>query len=149
MDALKILKKFEKEGILMVKSIANIKSYKINFENEIKREIKNIERDPSSISSRGESKGELKKEVQKKIESLYRTLEAVKFYGIYEAKKKEKDIPGALSKCDQEKLDKYEEAKDNVIKSKELMPKGSGKELSKEDLLKSRYKKYRSMGVVG
>jgi predicted RNA-binding Zn-ribbon protein involved in translation (DUF1610 family) len=42
-----------------------------------------------------------------------------------EAKKKEKDIPGALSKCDQEKLDKYEEAKDNVIKSKELMPKGS------------------------
>jgi hypothetical protein len=50
-----------------------------------------------------------------------------------EAKKKEKDIPGALSKCDQEKLDKYEEAKDNVIKSKELMPKGSEKRLSKED----------------
>jgi len=32
--ALKILKKFEKEGILAVKDIANIKSYKINFNNE-------------------------------------------------------------------------------------------------------------------
>jgi DNA-binding Lrp family transcriptional regulator len=32
--ALKILKKFEKEGILKVKKIANIKSYKINFDND-------------------------------------------------------------------------------------------------------------------
>lgn len=32
--ALKILRKFEKEGILAAKNIANIKSYKINFENE-------------------------------------------------------------------------------------------------------------------
>jgi DNA-binding Lrp family transcriptional regulator len=31
--AFKILKKFEKEGILTTKKIANIKSYKINFEN--------------------------------------------------------------------------------------------------------------------
>ncbi len=31
---LKILKKFEREGILKVKKIANIKSYKINFEDE-------------------------------------------------------------------------------------------------------------------
>lgn len=30
----KILKKFEKEGILQYKKIANIKSYKINFDNE-------------------------------------------------------------------------------------------------------------------
>lgn len=32
--ALKILRKFEKEGILKLKIIANIKSYSINFENE-------------------------------------------------------------------------------------------------------------------
>lgn len=32
--ALKILKKFENEGILIVKRIANIKSYKINFADE-------------------------------------------------------------------------------------------------------------------
>jgi hypothetical protein len=42
-----------------------------------------------------------------------------------EASKKTKKVPGSLSKCDQEALDKYEEAKDNVIKSKEIMPKGS------------------------
>ena len=32
--AFKILKKFEKEGILTAKNIANIKSYRINFDNE-------------------------------------------------------------------------------------------------------------------
>ena len=32
--ALKILRKLEREGILEAKSIANIKSYKINFDNE-------------------------------------------------------------------------------------------------------------------
>jgi len=32
--ALKILKKFEKEGVLIAKTIANIKSYKMNFGNE-------------------------------------------------------------------------------------------------------------------
>ena len=32
--ALKILRKFEKEGILKAKNIANIKSYKMNFDNE-------------------------------------------------------------------------------------------------------------------
>ena len=32
--AYKILKKFEKESILVVKEIANIRSYKLNFENE-------------------------------------------------------------------------------------------------------------------
>lgn len=41
------------------------------------------------------------------------------------ASKKSKDVPGALSKYDQEALDKYEEAKDKPVKSKEIMPKGS------------------------
>jgi DNA helicase-2/ATP-dependent DNA helicase PcrA len=59
---------------------------------EIKQEIKNIERDPANISSRGESKGKLKKETEKKIEGLYRTLEAVKFYSLYEAEKKERNL---------------------------------------------------------
>ena len=40
------------------------------------------------------------------------------------ASKKSKDVPGTLSKCDQEALDKYEEAKDKPVKSKEIMPKG-------------------------
>src|ERR1035437_5998013 len=63
-----------------------------DFENEIKREIKNIKQDPTSISSKGGSKGEIKKEVQKKIEGLSRTLEAVKFYGFYETEKKNKNL---------------------------------------------------------
>ncbi len=41
-----------------------------------------------------------------------------------QASKKSKDVPGSLSKCDQEALDKYEEAKDKPTKSKEIMPKG-------------------------
>src|SRR3989344_8099953 len=62
------------------------------FEEEINKEIKSIEKDPTNISSRGESKGEMKKEVLKKIEGLYRTLEAVRFYNLYEATKKEKNL---------------------------------------------------------
>ncbi|MFA6076912.1 MAG: ATP-dependent DNA helicase [Candidatus Paceibacterota bacterium] len=63
-----------------------------DFENEINKEIKNIKDDPENISTRGESKGEIKKEIQKKIESLFRTLEAVKFYALYETAKKEKNL---------------------------------------------------------
>ncbi len=63
-----------------------------NFENEINKEIENIKDDPESISSRGEGKGQIKKEVQKKIESFNRTLEAVKFYVLYEIAKKEKNL---------------------------------------------------------
>jgi len=63
-----------------------------NFEKEIKKEIKSIESDPANISSRGVTKGEFKKEVIKKIESLIRTLEAVKFFELYEVSKKEKNV---------------------------------------------------------
>ena len=59
------------------------------FLSHIKNEIESFKNDPDSISSRGESKGQLKKEVEKKIESLERTKEVVKFYRIYEEKKKE------------------------------------------------------------
>lgn len=62
------------------------------FEIEIAKEIKNIKDDPESISSRGESKGQIKKEAEKKIENFCRTLEAVKFYSLYEAQKKEKNL---------------------------------------------------------
>ncbi|MDO8659542.1 MAG: ATP-dependent DNA helicase [Candidatus Parcubacteria bacterium] len=62
------------------------------FETEIKDEIKNIEEDPASLSSRGERKGKLKKEVESKIEGLNRTLEAVIFYEKYEKVKKEKNL---------------------------------------------------------
>lgn len=59
------------------------------FAREIETEIKNLEMDPDSISSRGPTKGQIKKEVEKKIESLQRTREVVQFYESYELLKKE------------------------------------------------------------
>ncbi len=58
----------------------------------IKKDIESLENDPESLSSRGPTKGELKKDVQKKMEGLNRTLEAVKFYSLYEDTKKEKGL---------------------------------------------------------
>ena len=57
----------------------------------IKDDINDLKEDEGSISTRGESKGQLKKEVLKKIESLERSKEIVKFYGLYEKTKKEKN----------------------------------------------------------
>lgn len=59
------------------------------FKESVDQEIKKIENDPGSISSRGESKGKLKKEIEKKIESLKRTKEAATFYQLYEEQKRE------------------------------------------------------------
>lgn len=59
---------------------------------EVEREIKSLQDDPASISSRGESKGQLKKEVEKKIDSLNRTREVVSFYEQYEQLKHENNF---------------------------------------------------------
>src|SRR3989344_1323538 len=58
----------------------------------IKIDIESLQKDPESISSRGESKGEFKKDIIKKIESLERTIEVVKFYEVYENLKKERGM---------------------------------------------------------
>ena len=58
----------------------------------VEQEIKKLQEDPDSISTRGESKGKLKKEIEKKIESLNRTREVVLFYEQYETVKKEQDL---------------------------------------------------------
>ncbi len=55
-----------------------------SFLNIIESEIKQLESDPDSVSTRGATKGELKKEIEKKIESLNRTREVVMFYEQYE-----------------------------------------------------------------
>lgn len=57
------------------------------FLNSVEKEIRNIKKDPTSISSRGPTKGKIKKEVEIKIESLERTREVVEFYKIYEEQK--------------------------------------------------------------
>jgi len=58
----------------------------------IEAEIKQLESDPSSISTRGATKGELKKEVEKNIDSLNRTREVVMFYEQYEAIKHDHNL---------------------------------------------------------
>ena len=63
-----------------------------DFEVAIKKEIKFLEQDEGSRSTRGESKGELKKEILKEIEGLERSLEIVKFISLYEEAKKEKNL---------------------------------------------------------
>ncbi len=55
----------------------------------VESDIKNLQEDPESISTRGESKGKLKKDIERKIESLSRTKEVVEFYRLYEKKKYE------------------------------------------------------------
>lgn len=57
---------------------------------QIEQDIKFLETDESSISTRGEFKGKLKKEIQKKIESLTRTKEIALFFEKYESFKKER-----------------------------------------------------------
>ncbi len=61
-----------------------------NFLDTLVADIKRIEDDPASISSRGESKGKLKKEIEKHIEGLERTKEIVTFYTEYERLKRER-----------------------------------------------------------
>jgi DNA helicase-2/ATP-dependent DNA helicase PcrA len=55
----------------------------------IDNQIESIENDESNISSRGDTKGNLKKDAQAKIESLKKSKEAVKFFSLYEEKKKD------------------------------------------------------------
>lgn len=61
-----------------------------SFRKEIEKEIKQLKKDPASISSRGETKGQIKKEILKKIEGLERTKEVIDFYETYEALKRDR-----------------------------------------------------------
>ncbi|HWA31960.1 MAG TPA: ATP-dependent DNA helicase, partial [Candidatus Paceibacterota bacterium] len=63
-----------------------------DFEKMLKAEIKSVESDPENLSSRGARKGELKKDAERRIEGLGRTLEAMRFYEMYEDAKREKNL---------------------------------------------------------
>ena len=80
------------------------------FLSEVEKEIKQLEEDPDSVSTRGESKGQLKKEIVTKLENLERTKEVTKFIALYEAVKKEKNV-----------LD-YDDVLENLVKITELSP---------------------------
>jgi DNA helicase-2/ATP-dependent DNA helicase PcrA len=62
------------------------------FSKLVEKEIQAIQSDPESISSRGASKGQLKKDAESKIERLTHTIEAIKFYEVYEKVKEERGL---------------------------------------------------------
>ena len=89
------------------------------FLSNINYEIENLKNNPDSISSRGEGKGQLKKEIEKKIESLERTKEVVRFYRIYEEKKKElsfMDYDDILEYAT-ELVEKYEDVRADILEN--------------------------------
>jgi DNA helicase-2/ATP-dependent DNA helicase PcrA len=76
----------------LISLLKRLRMSSFDFMSAIDAEIKSLESDPDSISSRGPSKGKLKKEVEKKIDSLSRTREVVTFYEKYEALKSERAL---------------------------------------------------------
>lgn len=62
------------------------------FLSHVLGDIKTLQEDPESISTRGPSKGSLKKEIEKKIDSLEKTREVVEFYRFYEEEKKKRSL---------------------------------------------------------
>ncbi len=63
-----------------------------DFTKQVVEEIRQLENDPGSLSSRGQTKGELKSEISTKLEALDRTREAADFYRLYEETKKERNL---------------------------------------------------------
>ena len=61
-----------------------------DFRDAIDLEIKHLQEDPASISSRGETKGSLKKEIISRIDGLNRSREVVSFFEKYEEAKRER-----------------------------------------------------------
>ena len=74
--AYKILKKFEKEGVLKAKKIANVKAYKLNFENEITSRLLELALIPSELEERVKSR-------LKDVQQLKSITKACIFFGSY------------------------------------------------------------------
>ncbi len=107
--ALKILKKFEIEGILISRKIANIKSYSINFENEKTRNI-------LELSLMDELRGRLKfrsedLELLKKI-----TISCIIFGSYADLKKEPKDMDVLLI-IDKSKFKEYRKNSSEIFKT--------------------------------
>lgn len=109
--AYKILKKFENEGILRYKKIANIKSYKINFDNEKTTKILELILIPD-IEGRIEYR-------TKDLESLRKITKACILFGSYITAKKE---PNDLDILFVFERANYKEYKKRLAGIKEITP---------------------------
>jgi hypothetical protein len=108
--AYKILTKFEKEGILSFKKIANLKSYKLNFQNNKIFSILELALIP-----------ELEKKIQLRLEDLKNLKNITKscvFFGSY-LNKKEPDDLDIFFIVEKQNYKKYS---DELEKAKEIIP---------------------------
>ena len=108
--AYKILIKFEKEGILIPKKIANLKSYKLNFQNEKTLSILEL-----ALIADFDKKIEYRLEDLKNIRKITKSCI---FFGSYLSKKDPNDLDILFI------LDKsnYKEYSNEIKKTKEIMP---------------------------
>jgi DNA-binding Lrp family transcriptional regulator len=109
--ALKILRKFEKEGILKSIKIANIKSYKIDFQNEKTELILELAFMPEL-----EGRVKYRREDLKELESA---AACAIMFGSYTGQKKEPNDMDVLFVLEKEK---YKEYKKKIEEIKELLP---------------------------
>ncbi|MBU1204514.1 MAG: winged helix-turn-helix transcriptional regulator [Nanoarchaeota archaeon] len=109
--AAKILNKFEKQGILKPKNIANIKSYKINFENEKTVIILELTLIPK-----------LEKRIKYRLDDLNELKEITKtciIFGSYTNMNKKPNDLDALFVLDKNNFEKYKKKLSNL---REIMP---------------------------
>ncbi len=109
--AYKILKKFEKEGILIFKEIANIKSYRLNFEN--KNTVRVLE---LAFSVALEGRVKLRAE---DLQSLKSVTKACVIFGSYITSKQK---PSDLDVLFIVEKDVFEQYKKNLAKVQDITP---------------------------
>lgn len=107
--ALKILKKFEIEGILIPKKIANIKAHSLNFNNE---KTKNI----LELSLISELKGRLKFR-REDLEPIKKITTACIVFGSYADMKKEPNDIDVLFIIDKTKFKEYRKKASEIFKT--------------------------------
>jgi len=107
--ALKILKKFEKEGILKSKSIANIKSYSLNFDSEKTKNILKLALIP-------ELKGRLKFRLED-LKQLKEFTKACIIFGSYSDLKKEPNDMDIFFIIEKQNYKKYKQITLTVYKA--------------------------------
>ena len=110
--AYKILTKFEKQGAFKVKTIANIKSYSMNFDNEKTRPVLELAFTPNVLEGRVKLRAE-------DLQRLKSTAKACILFGSYIT---QKEKPGDLDVLFVLEKKDYERFRDTLAKVQDLVP---------------------------
>lgn len=105
--AFKILKKFEKDGILKVKDIANIKAYSLNFENEMTKSVLKLAL-VSELSSRLKYRFE-------DLKALKDIVEVCVIFGSYATSKENPNDLDVLFIFDAKNFNKFKQKSERVF----------------------------------